>query len=642
MKTDVLEEIGEVELQRPAQINAALIANDRVKYLLSLLQMAVTQADYPDRPADSLQRERLGCGISDAALDEVVGAARREGGGYRVPGAAALLARLAQEMRVMAAPVIAKRDSAGWAQRLAARLDALPQGEDDLMEGAVVISMAAAGQGGADSLHQLVMDLHKALNAMQAELAEETLDGAAAYGLQAEDRPRVAAFMAGLHRTAPLKFDHPGLGTTATRADARLVIQNDIGTTDAHVIVIHVEGLAVDLTYSDVHPERVQFMRDMLARFPVTWSGTQSRHAATLAAGEAFTLATARLEAHDEAELRTYLEWLGSRLVFLIDWNRARKQLRDFLRDSERNALLLWAADNEIGHRGFLELGGARLINEAIEATAGSAMHFGDRLCDVLGDAPAMDFLRFVLCAASQGLQARHSHILIRDRVRTDLAAHFSNEGRRLLLVAGDHAGLIFELAALVRDGVHAAGIAPDANAGLALRARGFEHDADQLALAVRETVRRRADHAPLLQVVSVADDAADCLEEAAFLLELLGRRKPAGVPLDALGALADLLLETAQEWVKTLAHAAHLGGAAGTQDDVDDFLTAVDRVSDLEHQVDDAERALTYAAVEQADDFRQLHLYAEIGAGLEAAADALKHASLLTRDHMLGALLNG
>ena len=51
--------------------------------------------------------------------------------------------------------------------------------------------------------------------------------------------------MAGLNRTAPLKFDHPGLATTATRAGVRLVIQNDIGMTDAHVIVLHVEGLTV-------------------------------------------------------------------------------------------------------------------------------------------------------------------------------------------------------------------------------------------------------------------------------------------------------------------------------------------------------------------------------------------------------------
>ncbi len=39
--------------------------------------------------------------------------------------------------------------------------------------------------------------------------------------------------MRGLNRTAPLAFGHPGLGTTAVRANARLIIQNDIGTTDA-------------------------------------------------------------------------------------------------------------------------------------------------------------------------------------------------------------------------------------------------------------------------------------------------------------------------------------------------------------------------------------------------------------------------
>ena len=42
-----------------------------------------------------------------------------------------------------------------------------------------------------------------------------------AYGLAAEDRPRVAAFVRGVRRTSPLKFDHPGLETTATRAGGR-------------------------------------------------------------------------------------------------------------------------------------------------------------------------------------------------------------------------------------------------------------------------------------------------------------------------------------------------------------------------------------------------------------------------------------
>ena len=125
-----------------------------------------------------------------------------------------------------------------------------------------------------------------------------------------------------------------------------------------------------------------------------------------LAAGAPFYLATGRIEAADAEACRAYLEFLGSRLVFLIDWNRARKQLRGFLRGPDRIALLRWAAEAEIGHRGFLELGGARLVNEAIEATAGSSMHFGDRLCDVLGDAETLEFLRFVFKTATEGLLA--------------------------------------------------------------------------------------------------------------------------------------------------------------------------------------------------------------------------------------------
>ena len=40
----------------------------------------------------------------------------------------------------------------------------------------------------------------------------------------------------------------PGLGTTATRVGARLTIQNDIGATEVHVLVVHVEGSAATVT----------------------------------------------------------------------------------------------------------------------------------------------------------------------------------------------------------------------------------------------------------------------------------------------------------------------------------------------------------------------------------------------------------
>jgi uncharacterized protein Yka (UPF0111/DUF47 family) len=628
-----LEALGEAGLARPAAVNAALAANDRIKYALALLQLAAAHADEPDRPIADLKHERIACGIADRTLDTVTEAARREGGRYRIPGLARLLERIAADLRRMAAPVI-KAGAGDFAGRLEALLAAMPDASDDMLDAAALPVLTRAGKPGADSLHQLVMDLHKALNAQQAALAEETIDGASAYGLAADDRERVRAFMAGLNRTALLKFDHPGLGTTATRSNGALVIQNDIGATQAHVIVVHVEGLAVSVTYTDVHPERLRFFQDMLAQWQPCWSGGQ----ASRLGGSEFQLVTGRVTAADEVRCRAYLEFLGSRLVFLIDWNRARKELRSFLPNAARVALLRWAAEEEIGHRGFLELGGARLVNQAIEAVAGSAIHFGDRLCDVLGVDETEAFLRFVLRTAAEGLTARQSASLIRDRVRAELARHLSNEERRLLGIAAEQAGLVFELASLVRDAVLAVAAGEELG-DAAARARGFERDADRLVIETSWAVKRRPDCAAFLPLLRTADDAADELEEAAFLLPLLTARPPADPVLKPLQALAVLLLETAREWVKALAHAAHVHDP-GSAEAIDDLLTALDRVLALEHQVDDAERLLAEAALRHAADFRDLHIYTALGDRLEEAADALKRSSRLLRDEVLGDVL--
>ena len=262
--------------------------------------------------------------------------------------------------------------------------------------------------------------------------------------------------------------------------------------------------------------------------------------------------------------------------------------MRRFLPNPARVALLRWAAEEEVGHRGFLELGGARLVNQAIEAVAGSAIHFGDRLSDVLGVDETEAFLRFVLRMAAEGLAARQSASLIRDRVRAELARHLSNEERRLLGVAAEQAGLIFELASLVRDAVWRRRARRWA---VPRRARGFEHDADRLVIETWRAVRRRPDYGAFLPLLHSADDAADELEEAAFLLRLLTPRPPADPALEPLQSLAALLVETAQEWVKALAHAAHLHDP-GSAEAIDDLLTALDRVMALEHQADDAARS--------------------------------------------------
>jgi uncharacterized protein Yka (UPF0111/DUF47 family) len=215
------------------------------------------------------------------------------------------------------------------------------------------------------------------------------------------------------------------------------------------------------------------------------------------------------------------------------------------------------------------------------------------------------------------------------------LATHFSNEERQLLRLASEHAGLIFEIASLVRDGLQAE---PEGAAKRARRARQFEHDADQLVVATREAVHRRSDYAVFLTLLEAADNAADELEDAVFFLDLDLLR---GKPLEALQVLADVLAEASQEWIKALGHATQIGRVANP-DEAEDFLTAIDRIAALEHQADDAERTLAAVAMKQAADFRQLHLFTAIGARLEVAADALKHASLILHDHILGDVIDG
>jgi uncharacterized protein Yka (UPF0111/DUF47 family) len=113
------------------------------------------------------------------------------------------------------------------------------------------------------------------------------------------------------------------------------------------------------------------------------------------------------------------------------------------------------------------------------------------------------------------------------------------------------------------------------------------------------------------------------------------------GQPRTDLQSLADLLAEASQEWIKALGNARQIGSAANTAD-TEDFLTAIDRVATIEHLADDAERRLTATAFRHSNDFRQLHLFSALGGKLEAAADALKHASLILRDYVLETGIDG
>src|SRR5579883_2739027 len=134
MKTQVLEVIGETDWSRLAQIQAALAANDRIKYYLSLLQTAAAQADHPGEPMSWLRRDDLQATIGRRAADDLVSQSQRDNGRYRMPGCSMLLQRIAEDLRTMAAPVLADAEPpqrADLSGRLESLIAKLPSPEND-------------------------------------------------------------------------------------------------------------------------------------------------------------------------------------------------------------------------------------------------------------------------------------------------------------------------------------------------------------------------------------------------------------------------------------------------------------------------------------------------------------------------------
>jgi len=645
-KTSIIGELNEPALLLPQRLQEALAANDRLKFCFTLLQAAESHADHPHDPPLDLTAERGAARLPAGELDAAVAQSRREAGGaLHIPSAARLRQWILDDLASMQAPLslAGTPEADGLGAREGKLTQSLPQFTGDAVPAGVIAAMTSADRTAGDSLHVLVMDLHKAVNALQAGLADESIDGARVWRIEPADRPLIRAFMAGLNETAALKFDHPGLGTIATRTGTRLIIENDIGTTDAHVLVLHVEGLSATLTYTDVHAQRLQFFQRLFKPFGVQWSDALPRRGESLADEGHYYLSIGRFDAPDLKTLERYLTFLGSRIVFLIDWNRARKRLREFLRKGDAVRLLKWAADNNLGHRGFLKLGGERLLYEAIEFAQRTPLHAGERLHEALGPDAAFEYLQFVFHEATTGLLQGRSERFIRDAIKAELARRFHTAQASLLAIGLAHAERVFDLAVSVHGGLLRCGDTQAAEwlARAARRARAWEHECDALVTRIRSLARRTATPEVYATLMHAVDDAADGLEEAAFLTTHLAGSSTPNVLLEPLRTLAALLLEAAQESVKMFEAASHVT-PEGASEDLQDFFSAADRIVSLEHDTDAGERAVTSALLASSADVRTFYLLSRMGKALEGGADGLALGALKLRDHLLNDVLTG
>ena len=644
-KTSIIGELGEAALLLPQLLQEALAANDRLKFCFTLLQAAESHANHPQAPPLDLTSERIAAHLPQDLDAAVIESRREPDGTLYVSGAARVRAKVLEDVSSMLAPLSLARVPEAPNLALRERLLAatLPAFDNDKLPAGLIGTMTSVDRAAGDSLHILVMDLHKTINALRSGLAEETIDGARVWSIDPADRAPIRAFMSGLNETARLKFDHPGLETIATRSGERLVIENDIGTTDAHVLVLHVEGLSATLTCTDVHAQRLRFFQNLFKPFGVQWDDTLARHSEHLSEEPNYYLSIGRFDASDEKSLERYLAYLGSRIVFLIDWNRARKRLREFLRKGDAARLLKWAAENNIGHRGFLKLGGERLLYEAIEFAQRTPLHAGERLYEALGPEAAFEYLQFVFREATTGLLQGRAERFIRDAIKAELARRFHTAHASLLAIGLTHAERVFDLAASVHDGLIRCAD-PDAAELLertARRARAWEHECDALVTRIRSLARRTATPEVYAALMHAVDDAADGLEEAAFLMTHLQITATSDVLLAPLRSLASLLLDAAQEAVKMFEAASHVT-PEGASEDLQDFFAAADRIVGLEHETDTAERAVISVLLKSSADAKTFHLLARLGQALEGAADGLSLGALKLRDHLLNDVLTG
>lgn len=555
-KSQAVASLGQQGLLMPVWIKAALGANDRLKLYLTVLQAALAHAEHPQREALDLSHEMLAAGLSHATwLHELPVGASRVDGLLLVPELDRLVSALHDDLALMARPVlVACTTDQEPHQRVHQWQDWLDALHGEQLDKAQLHALTHGQRKDGDSLHLLIMDLHKQINKLAAEMAGEVIDGAHVWHLEDSDRTLVRAFMQGLHRTASLKFDHPGLDTAATRDGDRLA--------------------------------------------------------------------------------QTLTE-LGARIVFLIDWNRARKRLLNFVSKEGAVAVLTAAAQAEVGHMAWLKAGGEQLIFTAMQGAGVGAFRIGDRLDDVLGDAPAQNLLLEVMRLATQALLRGQPTALVADETRLLLARQVQRRTTEFDLL-DEHAAYCHALAQGVSDALaHGHDGLRDAAQELAARAKAWERRADHLVMQARDEAERLPRWQPIARLLAQSDDVADALEEAAFLMTLIADHHQHGWNHEVrqiLSRLAQTVLQAVQDHIRALSIARTLGSDSELTDN-DAFLGATWAVLRAERQCDELLRHARRILLQEIDDAPSLMLANDLAQTLELASDRLLSAGYGLRD---------
>jgi hypothetical protein len=644
IKNKILFDLGEKRIVLPDLLKEGIVANDRVKYYFTLLQNSkikiLNRKDVTKGLLEERERLKISEVVSDAILENC--SLIRENTIY-MPGVQRILKEIHKCIKTMLKPLELMEQTERFEEytsRFSLMQGILLSNYNDIINFEVIDSIVSADRSIKDTPHLLVMDLHKELNNLLSLITLESIDGANVFDIKEQNRFIIQSFMKGINRTAKLKFDHPGLGTTATQIGDKIVIQNDIGETDAHVIVISIEGNIINITYTDIHFNRAIFFQNLLDKFAINWNSAITKENGKFESS-IYYIINGSYSAKNKDDLRDFLEFLGSKIVFIIDWNRARKKLQRFISKKRTIELLKWAADNEIGHMAFLVLGGEKIIYEALSTLSTSSNIIKGKLEEILGDENSFEALKTVLSVTSDGLLRNKSQTIIYDEIKADLSKYLKGMEELFIDYISEIACYIYDLASMIRDSlllVNSPHFIETINKNSEI-AKILERDADNVVIRVRKLVEKNQQFTFFSKLAVLVDDVADYLEESAFHLTLLQEKFVVMEAFTYLQELSDNVVYASMELIKIIEILTDIKSKS-LRDDLSEFLESIQFIRTIEQKTDVIDRTIKKILISKCNDFKEYLPISEVSYRLERSGDSFMYVAEMLYNYIMSEII--
>jgi uncharacterized protein Yka (UPF0111/DUF47 family) len=138
--------------------------------------------------------------------------------------------------------------------------------------------------------------------------------------------------------------------------------------------------------------------------------------------------------------------------------------------------------------------------------------------------------------------------------------------------------------------------------------------------------------------LINVADDALDFLEEASFFTTLVPRSTHSEKMLKELVMLGEIAVKGCQEYLKAVIASQYVHKGY-SREEMHDFIRAIDGVISTEREADEALRNAEKVILAETTDYKELRVFFEIARIIEDSTNSLMKAAFVLRNNILESL---